>query len=116
MCSDIDEFVNVDDNVITCGVNVDPESLNNFSSVTRKNENSESDHNCTTAEATDSEKVKFDLTWEEVEKSLATLTRFCKSQTACTDKTFNLLSELRNNFRTMKFDSKNHEIKTESCF
>lgn len=115
-CTEIDEFVNIDNYVVTCGIPTDAEILSKLSNEMEENENSNSDDGSTTSDVTDARMGKFDLTWEEVEKSLEMLTKFCESHTTCSDKTFKLLSALRNSFRTMKYIRKDHETKVEGCF
>lgn len=96
-CEDINNFVNIDNDVVTSGLPTDTEILQNISHGPQEDSDNEENGN-------DVDKLEEQpITWVQAESALDILTKFVESRSVSSDKTFELLSGMRNNFKEMKY-------------
>lgn len=98
-CEEIDNFVDIDDDVATSGLPTDTEIIRDISRGLRAkdvsdNEDSDDDIDDLATES---------ITWTQAESALDILTKFVESRSVTTEKTFKLISDLRNNFKEIKY-------------
>lgn len=93
----LDDFVNIDTEVVTSEIPTDDEIVRNVSTIVQESSDSESEDNAL---------IPKTISWKDAEDALELLSGFLESRSNSTEETFQQLSVLKNSFRKMKYTKK----------
>lgn len=113
-CTDLGDYVDVDNNVATLGILTESEILIYLILLKKKQE---------TVMLTKMEVLLLKLLVQQKQivcgmklNVLELFTMFCESQSNCSNEVFKSVSEMRNHFTNVKSSKRSHQIRTEDYF